>query len=137
VIGLPANLFYGASIPATVLVFKKCRKDDEDILFIDASKEFDKEKNQNKLTNDNIEKIFDTYKTRKEIDKYSHRASIKEVRENNYNLNISRYVDVLEEEMMVDIKEVAVNLKELHTNELTLQNKIGDFCDELKVNRPF
>src|SRR3989344_3629455 len=75
VIGLPANLFYGAAIPATVLVFKKCRKDDEDILFIDASKEFEKRKNQNKLTNENIEKIFETYKNRKEVEKYSHRAT--------------------------------------------------------------
>ena len=74
VIGLPSNLFYGTSIPATILVFKKCRKDDEDILFIDASKEFEKGKNQNKLTNKNIDKIFDVYKNRKEIEKYSHRV---------------------------------------------------------------
>ena len=137
VIGLPANLFYGTSIPATVLVFKKCRREDEDILFIDASKGFEKVGNQNKLTDENIEKIFDTYKTRKEIKKYSHRASIEEIRENEYNLNIPRYVDIFEEEVMVDIKEVAKKLKELHTNELNLQNKIGSFCDELGINKPF
>lgn len=137
VIGLPPNLFYGTSIPATVLVFKKCRKDDDDILFIDASKEFERVTNQNKLTNKNLEKIFDTYKTRKEIEKYSHRASLKEVKENDFNLNIPRYVDTFEEEKGVDINEVARNLKELRMGELKLQNSIAEFCDELKINRPF
>lgn len=137
VIGLPSNLFYGTSIPATVLVFKKCRKEDEDILFIDASKDFEKVGNQNKLTNENLEKIFDTYKTRKEIEKYSHRASTQEIKENDYNLNIPRYVDTFEEEAVVDIDEVAKKLKELHTNELGLQSKIAEFCDELKISKPF
>ena len=137
VIGLPPNLFYGTSIPATILVFKKCRRDDEDILFIDASKNFEKMGNQNKLTNENIEKIFDTYKNRKEIDKYSHRANLDEIKENDFNLNIPRYVNTFEDEAIVDIKEVAKKLKELHTNELNLQNKIEQFCDELKINKPF
>ena len=137
VIGLPSNLFYGAAIPATVLVFKKCRRDDEDILFIDASKEFEKYKNQNKLTNENIAKIFETYKARQEIEKYSHRASLDEIKENDFNLNIPRYVDTFEEEVAIDIKEVAKRLKELHTNELNLQTKIAEFCDELKINKPF
>jgi type I restriction enzyme M protein len=137
VIGLPSNLFYGTSIPATVLVFKKCRKEDEDILFIDASKDFEKVGNQNRLTDENIEKIFNTYKTRKEIKKYSHRAGIKEIKDNDYNLNIPRYVDTFEEEVIIDIKEVAKKLKELHTNELVLQDKIAEFCDELKINKPF
>ncbi len=137
VIGLPSNLFYGTSIPATVLVFKKCRREDEDILFIDASKGFEKVGNQNKLTDDNVAKILDTYKNRKEIEKYSHRASIKEIKENDFNLNIPRYVDTFEEEVVVDIKEVAKKLKELHINELNLQNKIEEFCDELKINKPF
>ncbi len=70
VIGLPSNLFYGTSIPATIMIFKKCRKEDESILFIDASKEFEKVGNQNRLTDGNLEKIFDTYKNRKEIEKY-------------------------------------------------------------------
>lgn len=137
VIGLPPNLFYGTSIPATILVFKKCRRDDEDILFIDASKNFEKVGNQNKLTNENIEKIFDTYKNRKEIDKYSHRANLDEIKENDFNLNIPRYVNTFEDEAIVDISEVAKKLKELHANELSLQNKIEQFCDELKINKPF
>lgn len=137
VIGLPSNLFYGTTIPATILVFKKCRLDDEDILFIDASKEFDKGKNQNNLTNENIAKIFNTYKNRNVIEKYSYKANTDEIKENKYNLNIPRYVDTFEEESPIDIKEIAKNLQNLNASELDLQNKITEFCDELKINRPF
>ena len=136
-IGLPSNLFYGTSIPATVLVFKKCRRDDEDILFIDASKEFEKGKNQNKLTNENIAKISDAYKNRKEIEKYSHRTSLDEIKENEYNLNIPRYVDTFEEEEIVDIDVVSKKLKKLNTDEVDLQSKIAGLCDELEINKPF
>ena len=137
VIGLPHNLFYGTSIPATVLVFKKCRKEDEDILFIDASKEFEKGKNQNHLTTENIIKIFETYKNRKEVEKYSHRATTDEIKENEYNLNIPRYVDTFEEEEQVDIEKVANELKDLSKEEIELQTKLVDFCDELKIDKPF
>ncbi len=137
VIGLPSNLFYGTSIPATILVFKKCRKDDEDILFIDASKEFAKEKNQNKLTDENIAKIFKTYKTRQEIEKYSHKASLSEIRENEFNLNIPRYVDTFEEEELIDIEKVAENLKKFNSKEIELRKKIAGFCEELKISKPF
>jgi len=137
VIGLPSNLFYGTSIPATVLVFKKCRKEDEDILFIDASKEFEKGKNQNKLTDKNIKKIFDTYKNRKKIKKYSHWASLDEIKENEYNLNIPRYIDTLEEEQPIDINSVSKGLKKFNTEEVGLQNKIAKFCKELKIDKPF
>ena len=134
---LRSNLFYGTSIPATILVFKKCREDDEDILFIDASKEFEKRKNQNYLTDENIEKIFDTYKNRKEVEKYSHKANLDEIKENEYNLNIPRYVDTFEEEEIIDIKEIAKNLKKLNKDEVGLQSKIAKFCDELGINKPF
>lgn len=137
VIGLPSNLFYGPSIPVTVLVFKKCRKDDQDILFIDASKEFEKGKNQNRLTDENIKKIFDTYKTRKEIKKYSHRASLNEIKQNEYNLNIPRYIDTFEEEEPIDIDSVSKELEKLYKDEVALQSKIAKFCDELKINKPF
>lgn len=137
VIGLPSNLFYGTSIPATVLVFKKCRREDEDILFIDASKEFEKVKNQNKLTDENIKKIFETYKNRSEIKKYSHKATMKEIKENEYNLNIPRYVDTFEEEEKIDIEKVSKELKELYSNEKNLQSKIAEFCKELKIEKPF
>jgi len=137
VIGLPANLFYGTSIPAIILVFKKCRREDEDILFIDASREFEKGKNQNILTNHNIAKIYETYKERKEIEKYSHRASLEEIKENEYNLNIPRYVDTFEEEEPIDIAEVAKQLQILNKQEESLQNKVAEFCDELGVDKPF
>lgn len=137
VIGLPPNLFYGTSIPATVLVFSKCRKDDQDILFIDASREFDKEKNQNRLSQDNISKIFETYKNRKEIDKYSHRASLDEIKENDFNLNIPRYVDTFEPEPEVDIEAVAKEVKQLQVDEKDLQKTIAGFCDELGIDTPF
>ncbi|MBU1151435.1 type I restriction-modification system subunit M [Patescibacteria group bacterium] len=137
VIGLPANLFYGTPIPTCVLVFKKCRKEDEDILFIDASKDFIKAKNQNRLTDENIQKIYETYTERKEIDKYSHRAELDEIKENEYNLNISRYVDTFEEEEPIDIETVAKELKTLNDEEEGLQNKIAEFCEELKIDKPF
>lgn len=137
VIGLPSNLFYGTSIPATVLVFKKCRKDDQDILFIDASREFEKNKNQNVLTNENIDKIFDTYINRTEIEKYSHRASLDEIKENDFNLNIPRYVDTFVEEVEIDINQVAENLQKLQKDEKGLQDKITEFCKELGINKPF
>src|SRR3989344_5823912 len=137
VIGLPGNLFYGTSIPATVLVFKKCRKDDEDILFIDASREFEKTKNQNKLSDEYVTKIFETYKNRSEIDKYSHKASLAEIKENEYNLNIPRYVDIFEDEARIDINIVAKKLKELHKGEVDLERSITEFCEELKISKPF
>ena len=105
VIGLPANLFYGTSIPTTILVFKKNRKN-KDILFIDASKEFEKGKNQNTLTEENINKIISTYEKREDVDKFAHVATLDEIKENDYNLNIPRYVDTFEEEEPVDLEEV-------------------------------
>ncbi len=137
VIGLPSNLFYGTPIPATVLVFKKCRKHEDDIIFIDASKEFEKEKNQNKLTGTNIAKIFETYKDRKEVEKYSHRATLQEIQANDYNLNIPRYVNTFEDEIDIDIDEVAGRLKDLNKNEISLQAQIATFCDELGITKPF
>jgi type I restriction enzyme M protein len=137
VIGLPSNLFYGTSIPATILVFKKCRRDDEDVLFIDASKEFEKTKNQSRLTVENVAKIFETYRNRKEVDKYSHRATLAEIQENEYNLNIPRYVDIFEDEVQINVEEIAKKLKELHTGEIKLEKKIAEFCDELKIDKIF
>ena len=115
VIGLPANLFYGASIPTCVLVFKgrKARGECSDVLFIDASSDFEKGKNQNKLTADNITKIIETYHEREHVDKYAHVASLEEIKENDYNLNIPRYVDTFEEEEVVPLSEVAQELTQV------------------------
>ena len=131
VIGLPANIFYGTSIPTCILVFKKCRKEDDNILFIDASKEFEKVKTQNKLRPQHIKKIVDTYRERKEIEKYSHLATLQEVAENDYNLNIPRYVDTFEEEEPIDIHAVMKEIKELEAKRADLDKEIERYLKEL------
>lgn len=105
VIGLPANIFYGTGIPTTILVFKKNRTI-KDILFIDASREFEKAKNQNKLTEEHIVKIIETYKNRQDVERYARVASREEIESNDYNLNIPRYVDTFEPEEEIDLDEV-------------------------------
>lgn len=137
VIGLPANIFYGTGISATIMVFKKCRKDDDDILFIDGSKEFVKQGNQNYLTNENVDKLFATYHSRTEVERFSHRATLAEIKENDYNLNIPRYVDTFEPEPEVDIDAVAKELQELSAGESALHDKIASYCKELGITKPF
>ena len=131
VIGLPANIFYGTSIPTCILVIKKCRKEDDNILFIDASKEFEKVKTQNKLRPEHIKKIVDTYRNRAEIEKYSHCATLKEIKENDYNLNIPRYVDTFEEEEQIDIHAVMGEIKDLETKRKDLDKQIEIYLKEL------
>lgn len=114
VIGMPANLFFGTSIPTTVIILKKNR-DNRDVLFIDASKEFTKGKNQNKLATEHINKIVSTYIERQDVEKYAHVATFEEIVENDYNLNIPRYVDTFEEEPPVDL--VALNNEIKSTNQ--------------------
>ena len=137
VIGLPANIFYGTSIPTCILVFKKCREHPDDILFIDASQYYEKVKTQNYLRDEDVDRIVDTYAKRITIDKYSYVASLDEVRENEYNLNIPRYVDTFEEEEPVDIDAVASELKELETEMKDTDNTIAGFCKELNITTPF
>ena len=113
VIGLPANIFYGTSIPTCVLVFKRCKEHFNDILFIDASQGFEKRGNQNYLRAEDIERIVSTYKERSAQEKYSYIATLDEVKENDYNLNIPRYVDTFEEEEPIDLEAISKELKEL------------------------
>lgn len=133
IIGLPANIFYGTSIPTCILVMKKCRKENDNILFIDASKEFEKVKTQNKLRPQHIQKIVDTYRERKEIEKYSHLATLQEVADNDYNLNIPRYVDTFEEEEPIDIKAVMAEIKELEAKRAELDKEIEVYLKELGI----
>lgn len=133
VIGLPANIFYGTSIPTCIIVMKKCRKEDDNILFIDASKEFEKVKTQNKLREEHIRKIVETYRDRKEIEKYSHCATLQEIADNDYNLNIPRYVDTFEEEEPIDIKAVMAEIKELETKRADLDKEIEGYLRELGI----
>ncbi len=137
VIGLPANIFYGTSIPTCILVFKKCREDSADVLFIDASKYFEKVKNQNVLREEDIEKIIDTYTNRKEEDKYSYKASLQEIKENDYNLNIPRYVDTFEEDDVIDLNRVSADLKALEDDMKATNETIASFCRELNISTPF
>ena len=131
VIGLPANVFYGTSIPTCILVMKKCRKEDDNILFIDASKEFEKVKTQNKLRSEHINKIIDTYRERKEIEKYSHCATLQEIKDNDFNLNIPRYVDTFEDEEPIDIHAVMAVIKELEAQRVDLDKQIDVYLKEL------
>ena len=131
IIGLPANIFYGTSIPTCIIVAKKCRKQDDNILFIDASKDFEKIKTQNKLRKDHIEKIVSTYRDRSEIEKYSHCASLQEIAENDYNLNIPRYVDSFEVEEEIDIQSVMSEIKVLEAQRTDLDKQIEVYLKEL------
>ena len=134
VIGLPSNLFYGTGIPACVLVFKKSRNT-RDVLFIDASGDgnYEKGKNQNILRDTDIEKIVTTYKNREVIDKYSYIASFEEIKENEFNLNIPRYVDTFEEEEQVDIDTVKANISSIENELADVQKKMSEYLDELDL----
>lgn len=130
VIGLPANIFYSTSIPTLILILKK-NKATDDILFIDASNDFTKEKNQNTLTDENIDKIFETYKQRTDVEKYAHVASMDEIKENEYNLNIPRYVDTFEEEPPVDLDKLSQEMRETDEQIDQLESEIGSMLDDL------
>lgn len=129
VIGLPANLFYGVGIPTIIMVLKKDRESD-DVLFIDASKEFEKGKNQNRLTQENIDKIIETYRNREDVERYAHLATLEEIKENDYNLNIPRYVDTTEEEEPIDLQEV---LGAIRKDQEEIDRLEGELNEQLKI----
>ena len=137
VIGLPANIFYGTSIPTCIMVYKKCRENPEDVLFIDASQHFDKVKTQNVLREEHIDKIIETYRNRTEEDKYSKRATLAEIATNDYNLNIPRYVDTFEAEDSIDIDAIANDIKALDTKIANTDKILADFCKQLNIATPF
>ncbi|BAS44949.1 type I site-specific restriction-modification system restriction, subunit HsdA [Staphylococcus schleiferi] len=133
IIGLPANLFFGTSIPTAILVFKKCREKDENVLFIDASQSFEKGKNQNHLSDEDVNKIVETYLKREDIEKYSHVAILDEIKENDYNLNIPRYVDTFEEEEPVDLEAVQQEIKAVDEEIASLEKEIAGYLKQLGV----
>jgi type I restriction enzyme M protein len=137
VIGLPANIFYGTIIPTCIMVFKKCRENPDDILFIDASNDFEKIKTQNVLRLSDIDKIVETYRNRTELEKYSKKASLTEIVSNDYNLNIPRYVDTFEAEESIDIDTIADELMALDTDMEAIDKTIANFCKELNIKTPF
>ena len=138
VIGLPANLFFGTGIPVCVLVLKKERVGNSDnILFIDASKDFEAGKNQNILRDCDIDKIVEIYEQRKDVDKYAHVATMQEIVENGFNLNIPRYVDTFEPEEEIDLNEVAAEIRKLQREIKDIDAELKPFFDELGLDFPF
>ena len=136
VIGLPANIFYGTSIPTCILVIKKCRKHADNILFIDASQHFEKVKTQNKLLPEHINKIVAAYKARVNEDKYCAVAAISAIKNNEYNLNIPRYVDTFEAEAAIDLNSVVSLLKDIDNHSQQTAEKLRHLCNELKIPFP-
>lgn len=142
VIGLPANLFFGTGIPAAILVFNKGKDKNTDVLFIDSSKHYESAKNQNKLREIDIKHIVDTYRKFNEgklqagevEDKYSYVATFEEIQENEFNLNIPRYVDTFEEEAEVDIAAVQVEIKKLEGELSKVQEEMKKYLTELNLN---
>jgi len=130
VIGLPEKLFFGTGIPAAILVFRQ-DKADENVLFIDASREFKPGKNQNALSDDNIRKIVGTYAARADVDKYAHLATPEEITENDFNLNIPRYVDTFEEEEEIDLVAVRAERKQLKERLTSLEKEMEGYLQEL------
>ena len=130
VIGLPANLFFSTGIPVCILILKKCKKFD-DVLFINASEYFEKGKRQNFLSEEHIDKIIDTYQYRKEEERYSRCVTMEEIKKNEYNLNISRYVSTTEQEETVDINKVNKDLTEIEKTIILAKNTHNQFLKEL------
>ncbi|PXW89118.1 type I restriction enzyme M protein [Nitrosomonas sp. Nm84] len=130
VIGLPSNLFYGTGIPAAVLVFKR-NKSDNNVMFIDASREYGDGKNQNKLRQSDIDKIVATYQARESVDKYAYLASFDEIKENDFNLNIPRYVDTFEEEEEIDIDGVQAEIVQLESELVEVKQEMAGYLKEL------
>lgn len=133
IIGLPANLFFGTSIPTSILAFKKCRQKADSVLFIDASQSFEKGKNQNHLSDEDVEKIVNTYRNREELEKFSHNATLEEIADNDYNLNIPRYVDTFEEEAPIDLDQVQQDLADIDKEIANIEQEINGYLKELGV----
>ena len=139
VIGLPSNIFYGTGIPTCILVLKKCREQDDNIVFIDASGEdhFIRETNQNTLRNEDVELIINTYRNRESIDKYSSVVTLEEIEENDFNLNIPRYVDTFENEEEVDLEILSKEIQDLEKELSETNESIKSYCQELNISNPF
>lgn len=130
VIGLPANLFFGTGIPAAILLFNK-GKTHGDVLFIDASRDYADAKNQNVLTDAHLDKIVATFDAFKTVDKYAYRATAQEIADNDYNLNIPRYVDTFEEEAEIDLGAVKKEIAQLEGELVTVRKQMDAYLKEL------
>lgn len=135
VIGLPEKAFLNTDIPTVILIFKKKRQN-RDVLFIDASKEFTKDKSHNRLEDKHIQKILQAYRNRHNVDKFAHVASLAEVQENEYNLNIPRYVDTFEPEPVKPLYEIMDEMKELDAEIEHNAQELGIMMQELRGTNP-
>jgi len=137
VIALPAKMFHGAKLPVIVMVLKKKRNgNSENILFIDASKYFTTEKSMNIITDEDIERIIDAYVNRKDKEKFAHVASLDEIRGNDYNCNISKYVDTYELDEIIDIDKETQKIKELSIKANEINRQLSDYFKELGLEEP-
>lgn len=140
VIGLPSNLFTTTGIPVAILVFDRSREQGgsqekrKDVLFIDASREYTSAKTQNVLEEAHIAKIVDTYRKRKEIEKYSHKASPKEIADNDFNLNIPRYVDTFEPEAEIDVAAVQKEIVAIEAELADVRKRMAKHLRELGID---
>jgi type I restriction enzyme M protein len=130
VIGLPANLFFGTGIPAAILIFNK-GKTHGDVLFIDAAREFKDAKNQSILTDEHLQKIVQTYQAFQTVEKYAYRATPQEIADNDFNLNIPRYVDTFEEEAEIDLEGVKKEIARLEIELTGVRSKMEGYLKEL------
>jgi type I restriction enzyme M protein len=140
VVGLPGQLFPTTGIPVCILVFDRSRETggmrahERDVLFIDASHDFEPGKKQNRLRNADVNKIVDTYQSRTEIERYSHSASLEEIEANGFNLNIPRYVDTFEPEPEVDLQVVQNEIREIERQLSETREKMNFYLKELGIN---
>ena len=135
VIGLPANLFFGTGIPVCVLVLKKDRTGNEDnVLFIDASQEYEQGKNQHQLKPEHIDKIVAAYTARTDMEKFAHKASISEIIENDWNMNIPRYVNMMDDEEEIDIEIVRAEIKQLQDKQILVEEELSRRLREIGIN---
>jgi type I restriction enzyme M protein len=133
VIGLPSNLFFGTGIPAAILVFKR-QKTDRSVIFIDASRGFEPGTNQNRLREADLDRIVSTYTARETVDRYAYRAELAEIAENDFNLNIPRYVDTFEPEPPVDLKAVNAEIRELKGQLVDVEERMAGYLWELGLD---
>ena len=133
VIGLPANIFFGTSIPTCILVFKKCREVSEGIMFIDASNEYESGKNQNRLTDENVEKIVSVYKEKQDFEKYARLVALDEVKENEYNLNIPRYINTFDEYETADLESIQKDIQSINKEIIELEEEVNRYLKELGI----
>ncbi|MBE2202251.1 MAG: N-6 DNA methylase, partial [Anaerolinea sp.] len=133
VIGLPANLFYGTGIPAAILLFKRSKKDRK-VLFVDAIREFEAGSNQNRLRAQDLDRIMATVAARQTVDKYAYLADLEEIADNDYNLNIPRYVDTFEEEELVDLGSAQQQINRVEIELAQVHQQINKYLSELGLN---